>query len=270
MPSRPGIFQSISTSGIGPAGGRGLAHLVQRGLGAGRGPSSGFMPSSASWSGKDLAGVGVVVHHQRRLAAQRWRAVARRNPSSALAAARRAARPPHMHRGADAGLAFQPDAAPHHLHQPLADDQAQGPEPPNLRVVEASAWVKGWNSLAACSGSSPMPVSRHREMHGAPHRRAGKRRTSTRSSISPLRSVNLTALAGQEIDQHLGQAVRVADQLRPALPGAMSTSSSRPLPSASRPDMAGDRRRSPRPAGRGCCSMRRDGRPRSWKSRECR
>ncbi len=33
------------------------------------------------------------------------------------------------------------------------------PVPPNLRVVEESAWVKAWNSLACCSGVMPMPES---------------------------------------------------------------------------------------------------------------
>ena len=33
------------------------------------------------------------------------------------------------------------------------------PVPPYLRVVEASAWVKAWNSLPNCSGFIPMPVS---------------------------------------------------------------------------------------------------------------
>ncbi|OQA08481.1 MAG: hypothetical protein BWY66_00963 [bacterium ADurb.Bin374] len=34
------------------------------------------------------------------------------------------------------------------------------PEPPYLRVVEASAWLNDWNSFACCSGVMPMPVSR--------------------------------------------------------------------------------------------------------------
>ena len=34
------------------------------------------------------------------------------------------------------------------------------PVPPNLRVVDVSAWVNAWNSRAACSGVMPMPVSR--------------------------------------------------------------------------------------------------------------
>lgn len=33
------------------------------------------------------------------------------------------------------------------------------PVPPYLRVVEPSAWVKGWNSRACCSGVMPMPLS---------------------------------------------------------------------------------------------------------------
>jgi hypothetical protein len=33
------------------------------------------------------------------------------------------------------------------------------PVPPNLRVGELSAWVKGSKSVAACSGVMPMPVS---------------------------------------------------------------------------------------------------------------
>ena len=33
------------------------------------------------------------------------------------------------------------------------------PVPPNLRVVEASAWVKSWKSFTSCSALSPMPVS---------------------------------------------------------------------------------------------------------------
>ncbi len=32
--------------------------------------------------------------------------------------------------------------------------------PPSFRVVDESAWVKLWNSLAHCSGVMPMPVSR--------------------------------------------------------------------------------------------------------------
>ena len=31
------------------------------------------------------------------------------------------------------------------------------PVPPNLRVVEASAWTNGSNSRRACAGSMPMP-----------------------------------------------------------------------------------------------------------------
>ena len=34
------------------------------------------------------------------------------------------------------------------------------PVPPNLRVVEVSAWLNAWNSRADCSGVMPMPVSR--------------------------------------------------------------------------------------------------------------
>ena len=34
------------------------------------------------------------------------------------------------------------------------------PVPPNLRVVEASAWLNAWNRRAICSGVIPMPVSR--------------------------------------------------------------------------------------------------------------
>ena len=34
------------------------------------------------------------------------------------------------------------------------------PVPPCLRVVDMSAWVKGWNSFADCSCVMPMPVSR--------------------------------------------------------------------------------------------------------------
>ena len=32
--------------------------------------------------------------------------------------------------------------------------------PPYFRVVEVSAWLKAWNSLASCSGLIPIPVSR--------------------------------------------------------------------------------------------------------------
>src|SRR5436309_3204267 len=34
------------------------------------------------------------------------------------------------------------------------------PVPPCLRVVDISAWLKGWNNFADCSFVMPMPVSR--------------------------------------------------------------------------------------------------------------
>ena len=33
------------------------------------------------------------------------------------------------------------------------------PVPPNLRVMDSSAWVKGWKRRAICSAVMPMPVS---------------------------------------------------------------------------------------------------------------
>ena len=46
------------------------------------------------------------------------------------------------------------------------------PVPPNLRVVEASAWVKSWKSLTILSGLRPMPVSVTRNtIHSLPSMR---------------------------------------------------------------------------------------------------
>lgn len=64
------------------------------------------------------------------------------------------------------------------------------PVPPKRRVVEASAWVKRWNSLACCSGFMPMPVSLTRKLsQSAPSRAA---RETERVMRPP--SVNLAAL----------------------------------------------------------------------------
>ena len=42
----------------------------------------------------------------------------------------------------------------------LREIESPRPVPPCLRVVDMSAWEKGWNSFAACSRVMPMPVSR--------------------------------------------------------------------------------------------------------------
>ncbi len=65
------------------------------------------------------------------------------------------------------------------------------PVPPCLRVVDMSAWVKGWKRRAACSGVMPTPVSRteKRSLTRSPVCSS----SSALSRISP-RSVNFTAL----------------------------------------------------------------------------
>ena len=61
------------------------------------------------------------------------------------------------------------------------------PVPPKRRVVEASAWLKAWNSRPSCSSVIPMPVSDTRK----PTRESPSRAT-VRVSVPLL--VNLLAL----------------------------------------------------------------------------
>ena len=70
------------------------------------------------------------------------------------------------------------------------------PVPPYFRVVELSACVNDWKSLACCSGEIPMPVSvtlTRRNTSPGVVRLAGVSHVSTFTSTSPF-SVNLNAL----------------------------------------------------------------------------
>jgi hypothetical protein len=64
------------------------------------------------------------------------------------------------------------------------------PVPPYLRVVDASAWAKDWNSFAICSGAMPMPVSDTSKVIQSPPL------PGPRDTVRPTvpRSVNLLAL----------------------------------------------------------------------------
>ena len=64
------------------------------------------------------------------------------------------------------------------------------PVPPYFREVEASAWVKAWNSLPSCSGVMPMPVSVTWKVIQSSLPSACRRT----SSVTPPSSVNLEAL----------------------------------------------------------------------------
>ena len=65
------------------------------------------------------------------------------------------------------------------------------PVPPYSRVVDASAWLKAWNSRVWASGSMPMPVSRTSKRTWCWEALSLSRRTAT---VTVPRSVNLTAL----------------------------------------------------------------------------
>ena len=65
------------------------------------------------------------------------------------------------------------------------------PVPPKRRVVELSAWVKGWNSRACCSGETPMPLSVTENSSSAPSASRPISRTSMRTLPC---GVNLIAL----------------------------------------------------------------------------
>ena len=65
------------------------------------------------------------------------------------------------------------------------------PVPPYRRVVDASAWVKAWNSRACCCSSMPMPVSRTSKRSWWLFPFSPRRCTLT---STPPRAVNLMAL----------------------------------------------------------------------------
>ena len=101
---------------------------------------------------------------------------------------------------------------------------ARGPVPPNSRVVEASAWEKGWNRRAATSGEMPMPVSVTSKRTSAESGRLlGRARTCT---ITSPRSVNLTALPTR-----FSRTWRS----RPGSPADRAGTSGRPVAASSRP-----------------------------------
>ena len=66
------------------------------------------------------------------------------------------------------------------------------PVPPYLRVVDVSAWVKGWKSLSICSLFIPIPVSRTENCNVTWLSDCSI--SSVESTISPC-SVNLIALS---------------------------------------------------------------------------
>ena len=60
------------------------------------------------------------------------------------------------------GLALAPTSCPPISSTRRLEIASPRPVPPYLRVVEASTWVKDWNSRSDPSGAMPMPVSRTR------------------------------------------------------------------------------------------------------------
>ena len=65
------------------------------------------------------------------------------------------------------------------------------PVPPNLRVVDASTWLKAWNSAFIRFAGMPMPVSRISQRTSTPS--ALRSMTLQPMAISPC-CVNFTAL----------------------------------------------------------------------------
>ena len=85
------------------------------------------------------------------------------------------------------------------------------PVPPNLRVVELSAWVKGSNRRPRMSAGMPMPVSATSKRDAA-RRRSPARAASTRDrDVAALGELDRVA---DEVDQDLAEARRVAAQPR--------------------------------------------------------
>jgi hypothetical protein len=62
------------------------------------------------------------------------------------------------------------------------------PDPPNRRVVDASAWENGLNSLVRCSGVIPIPVSATRNTTHPPSRAASSRTRPPSVNLHPLDS----------------------------------------------------------------------------------
>ncbi len=63
--------------------------------------------------------------------------------------------------------------------------------PPKRRVVDESAWVKGWNNPSICADVRPMPVSATQNERRGSADPASLQRTRIRT---PPESVNLIAL----------------------------------------------------------------------------
>ena len=92
----------------------------------------------------------------------------------------------------------------HQLDEP-SEIVRPSPVPRCLRVVDTSAWVKGWNSFAACSEEMPMPVSRT-EIATAPRVPCARPATRTVAAVGELDRVV------DQIRQHLAEPQRIAHQ----------------------------------------------------------
>ena len=135
------------------------------------------------------------------------------------------------------------------------------PVPPKRRVVELSAWEKGWNSRACCASFMPMPVSltdsttrvravAQRLGAGADH---GAAALGELERVAEQVEQDLAHARGIA-DQRVGRARRDGGDQRQALALGL-----RPEGRDRAVDQAGQReRRSPRARAR---------RPRSWRSR---
>ena len=82
------------------------------------------------------------------------------------------------------------------------------PVPPYLRVVEASTWLKDWNSRSIRSGGMPMPVSRTAKCSDE----------TIRDSWLPWRHAHVVTVTLTTTSPVLGELDRVAQQVDQDLP----------------------------------------------------
>ena len=102
------------------------------------------------------------------------------------------------------------------------------PVPPNRRVVEASTWLNDVNSLSIRSGGMPMPVSRTTELEpvGARPGRLSAGEDDDLARLGELDGVR------EQVQQHLAQARRVAEDAGAARPRRSRHPSSIPFSQA--------------------------------------
>ena len=218
MPSMPGIFQSMSTSSKGASGGA---------------PSSFSMAScpevAVSGAQPMLFRASDRISRDVRLSSTTRTRMPRKSSASCLdwclALACRPIRAVNQKVLPWPGSLSTPISPPMSSARRLLMARPR-PVPPNLRVVDVSAWVKDWKSLPRCSAVRPMPVSVTLK-----RTRAASSPFSTRPAamtISPF-WVNLTALPARLsriCPRRRGSPTRFT-----GTSGSMRKSSSRPFSS---------------------------------------